>query len=126
MKGIPGLLFDPVFCPIVADYLCGMVVTVPLHKSQLTDGADVAAIRNIFRAKYAGPVVKYTDSMDEDGFISANTLADTDAMQVTVLGNDERILLISRFDNLGKGASGAALQCLNIMLGEAETKGLEL
>ncbi|NCB51210.1 MAG: N-acetyl-gamma-glutamyl-phosphate reductase [Clostridia bacterium] len=126
MKGIPGLMFDPVFCPIVADYLCGMVVTVPLHVSQLKDGANLDTIKKIYRAKYTGPVVKYTDAMDEDGFIAANTLADTDAMQVTAMGNDERILLISHFDNLGKGASGAALQCLNIMLGESETKGLVL
>jgi len=126
MKGIPGLQFDPVFCPIVADYLCGMVVTVPLHKSQLSNGADLHTIREILRAKYTGPVVKYTDNLDEGGFIAANTLADTDLMEVTAVGNDERILLASRFDNLGKGASGAALQCLNIMLGEPETKGLIL
>lgn len=126
MKGIPGLLHEPVFCPIVADYLCGMVVTVPLHRSQLADGSDLETIREIYRKKYSGPVVKYTDAMDEDGFIAANTLADTDAMQITAVGNDGRILLVSRFDNLGKGASGAALQCLNIMLGKEETTGLVL
>jgi N-acetyl-gamma-glutamyl-phosphate reductase len=126
MKGVTGLLFDPVFCPIVADFYCGMAVTVPLHKSQLAEGADSEAIRDVYRKKYSGPVVRYADTLSDGGFIAANTLANTDAMTVSVEGNDERILLVSRFDNLGKGASGAALQCLNIMLGEDETKGLML
>ena len=60
-----------------------------------------------------------------DGFIAANTLADTNNMQLFVFGNEEHILLCSRFDNLGKGASGAAVQCMNIMLGIDEATGLE-
>lgn len=126
MKAVPGLEHAPVFCPIVADYPCGMVVTVPLHTVQLTKGANADAIKDVYRAKYAGPVIRFADTVDDGGFLPADTLAGTDSMQITVAGNDERILLISRFDNLGKGASGAALQCLNIMLGEDETKGLIL
>ncbi len=124
MTAIPDLAHAPVFCPIVADFYSGMVVTVPLHKSQLSRGADLAAIKEIYRAKYAGPLVRYAETLSEDGFIPANALSGTDVMQVTAQGGGERILLISRFDNLGKGASGAAVQCLNIMLGEDETTGL--
>jgi N-acetyl-gamma-glutamyl-phosphate reductase len=124
MTGITGLEHAPVFCPIVADFYCGMVVTVPLHKSQLAEGCGLETIREVYRTKYSGPVVRYEDAMPDGGFIVSNTLAGTDVMQITAEGNEDRILLISRFDNLGKGASGAALQCLNILLGEDETKGL--
>ena len=64
--------------------------------------------------------------MDKAGFVASNTLSGTDAMEVAVCGNAERMLLMSRFDNLGKGASGAAVQCLNLMIGAPETKGLVL
>ena len=114
------------FCPIVADFYSGMLVTVPLFGAQLNAGYTLADVRECYKAKFTGPVVKYVDAMDEAGFIASNTLTGTDSMEVTVCGNDERMILLSRFDNLGKGASGAAVQCINLMLGADETAGLVL
>jgi len=75
---------------------------------------------------YNDGIVRYYDSVDENGFISACKISEKDNMEVTVAGNDERILLISRFNNLGKGASGAAVECMNIKLGVDKTTGLDL
>ena len=83
-------------------------------------------VRAVYRACYRSGIVHYEDAADENGLLAANTLAGRDDMEVTVAGNDERILLISRFDNLGKGASGAAIQNMNILLGLDETTGLDL
>ncbi|MBQ5406060.1 MAG: N-acetyl-gamma-glutamyl-phosphate reductase [Oscillospiraceae bacterium] len=122
MQLIPALAAAPVFCPIVADYYSGMVVTVPLFAGDLRGRVeDVAAL---YRERYHSAVVHYEP--DDGGLIAGNALADRDDMTITVAGNDERILLISRFDNLGKGASGAAIQNLNILLGLDETLGLNL
>ncbi len=126
MTQVPGLVHPPIFCPIVADFYAGMLVTVPLFAGALNAGFGIEDIKEIYAAKYAGPVVKYTEAMEEAGFVSSNALAGSDAMEVAVFGNSERILLCSRFDNLGKGASGAAVQCINLMLGAPETMGLEL
>ena len=126
MTQVPGLVHSPIFCPIVADFYAGMLVTVPLFAGALNAGFGIEDIKEIYAAKYAGPVVKYTEAMEEAGFVSSNALAGSDAMEVAVFGNSERILLCSRFDNLGKGASGAAVQCINLMLGAPETMGLEL
>ena len=120
MAGISGLQHYPVFCPIVADFYSGMLVTVPLFGAQLNPGFTLADVRECYRAKFTGP------AMDAAGFIASNTLTGTDSMEVTACGNDERMILLSRFDNLGKGASGAAVQCINLMLGADETAGLVL
>ena len=71
-------------------------------------------------------MVKFVPDADESGFLSANALSGLDSMQISVFGNDDRILLVARYDNLGKGASGAALQCMNIAIGADETRGLVL
>ena len=126
MKAITGTENAPVFCPIVSDFYSGMVVTVPLFSKDLLDGKTVEDIKNTYKNTYNGEIVEYTDAIDENGFVSANILSFKDNMQVSVLGNEERILLVSRYDNLGKGASGAAIQCLNIVLGCDETKGLNI
>lgn len=126
MAKISGLSSLPLFCPIVADFYSGMLVTVPLFAKALNPGFGISELKEIYAAKYSGPVVKYTESMDEAGFVSSNALAGSDAMEIAVFGNEERILLCSRFDNLGKGASGAAVQCINLMTGADETTGLEL
>ncbi len=126
MAGISGLESYPVFCPIVADYYSGMLVTVPLFARQLNPGYTIEDVKACYAAKFTGPVVRFTDAMDEDGFIASNALAGTDAMEVAAFGNGERMILCSRFDNLGKGASGAAVQCINLMLGADETAGLAL
>lgn len=125
MTGIPGLENSPIFCPIVADFYSGMLVTVPLFAKQIK--GSIADIKAVYAEKFAGgKIVKYVEDMDEGGFVASNSLSGTDAMELAVFGNEERILLCSRFDNLGKGASGAALQCLNLMLGAPETAGLVL
>ena len=125
MKTVTGIENEPVFCPIVSDFYSGMCVTVPLFKSQLKRG-NAEDIKNIYKEKYQGPVVSFTEDLGEGGFVSANGNLGKDSMQITVSGNEDRILLIARYDNLGKGASGAALECMNIMLGCDPTLGLDL
>ena len=125
MKAITGLSSAPIFCPIVSDFYSGMVVTVPLFKEDV-GGASPAALAEIYRSLYKGPVVSYVDDMSEEGFLSGAGLSGKDGMQISVLGNDDRILLVARYDNLGKGASGAAVENLNIVLGLEKTLGLEL
>lgn len=124
MTAVCGLDTPPLFSPIVADFYSGMTVTVPLFSDSISASAE--DIRKIYREKYAGPVVKYADAADEEGFISANRLAGKDLMEISVFGNSERILLVARYDNLGKGASGAAVECMNIALGTDIDKGLYL
>ena len=112
----------PVFCPIVSDYYSGMTVTVPLFRKDLRGSAeDVIAL---YRELYRGPIVRYETF--SGNMIGGNRVSDRDDMEITVAGNEERLLLISCFDNLGKGASGAAIQNMNILLGLEETAGLVL
>ena len=126
MKAVCGIEHSPIFCPIVSDYYSGMEVTVPLFVSELNEGKTVNDIIAAYKRTYTGDIVKFVEKIDEDGFISANMMSGKDSMEISVLGNERRIILVARYDNLGKGASGAALQCLNIMLGTDETKGLVL
>ena len=125
MQAITGLGTAPMFSPIVADFYSGMTVTVPLFKAQLKNG-DMLSIKEIYKAKYTGEIVKYEESFDENGFLSGLALSHKDSMRVTVQGNEDRILLIAAYDNLGKGASGAAIECMNLALGFDRTKGLVL
>ncbi len=124
MTKITGLENAPVFCPIVGDFYSGMEVTIPLFKSQLINGADIEKIKEIYKNTYTGPLVSYNEANDEEGFLSSVRYQDKDSMSVEVYGNDDRIILVARYDNLGKGASGAAVECLNIVLGEDKTKTL--
>lgn len=124
MSAVCGLSVSPIFCPIVAPFACGMEVTVPLFGKEIGVTAD--EIRTLYHSYYKNGLVRYADEADEGGFLSAGAFAGRDDMQVTVAGNDDRILLISRFDNLGKGASGAAIQNMNILLGVDETTGLNV
>ena len=126
MQAMTGINNAPVFCPIVADFYSGMEVTVALFKQQLCESKTVEDIKNAYKAKYTSELVKYVENADEAGFLSAGALSTKDSMQVSVYGNDDRIILVARYDNLGKGASGAAVECLNIVLGEDECKCLEL
>ena len=126
MTKITGLKNAPLFCPIVSDFYSGMVVTVPIFKSQLKNGFSAEDIKNAYREKYTTDIVSYKESINENGLISANALSLKDSMQITVEGNDERILLIARYDNLGKGASGAALECMNIVMGETPSLMLDI
>lgn len=125
MKAVTGLETAPIFCPIVADFYSGMEVTVPLFCSDLAPGFSADSIREIYKAKYNGPIVS-VDTPDESAMLPAAGQSGLDSMKISVLGNDERILLCALYDNLGKGASGAAVEILNIVLGVPETTGLSL
>lgn len=114
----------PIFCPIVSNYDCGMEVTVPLFKKDVK--CNIEQIKQIYKDLYKTDVVKYVDENNENGFLSANSMKGKDSMEISVFGNEDRILLVSRFDNLGKGASGAAIQNMNILLGVDEKTGLVL
>ena len=122
MCAVAGLSTAPVFCPIVGDFYAGMEVTVPLFKKDLRGTAD--DICALYADTYTSPLLRYARESAEGGFLSACAFAGRDDMEVSVSGNGERILLTARFDNLGKGASGAAIQNMNILLGVEETTGL--
>ena len=128
MAKICGLVHEPCFSPIVVPHLSGMEVTVQLCAAQLAStGATLADIRQAYREYYTGSgMVRYVEdpAAAEGGFLSSAALSGRDALEVSAYGNDERILLVSRFDNLGKGASGAAIQNMNIVLGVDEGRGL--
>ncbi len=124
MQAITGIANAPAFSPIVSDFYSGMTVTVPLFKSQLKGLAQ--DIKEVYRAKYHGAIVQYKDNVDEGGFISGAALSGKDSMWVSVAGNEERILLVACYDNLGKGASGAAIESMNMAIGVERTKGLIL
>lgn len=124
MKALCALENEPVFCPIVGDFYSGMEVTVPLFVRQVNGTAD--DIRDIYRTYYTDGLVRFTETPDSDGLLSAAALAGRDDMEISVFGNDTRILLTARFDNLGKGASGAAIQNLNILLGIDQAMGLNV
>ncbi|MBO5109238.1 MAG: N-acetyl-gamma-glutamyl-phosphate reductase [Clostridia bacterium] len=124
MAAICGLANAPLFCPIVAPYYSGMEVTVPLSREMVN--TDMAGLKELYSTYYGnGGLVHYTDEQ-ESGFLSASAYSGRDDMHITVCGNEERILLVARFDNLGKGASGSAIQNMNILLGLDEATGLNL
>jgi len=119
MSAVAGLAYPPVFCPVIADYDRGMEVTVPVP------GLNRSAVLECYKAFYAGAaLVRVMEPTGEPR--PANWLRGRDSMELTVAGCDERPLLIARFDNLGKGASGAAVQCMNLVIGAEETEGLVL
>lgn len=126
MKGITGLDKFPVFCPIVADFYSGMEVTVPLFADSLAPGYTAEDIRLVYKTCYNNEIVSYCGELGESGFVSAHEMSGKDSMKIGVFGNDERILLVAVYDNLGKGASGAAVECMNIVMGADRTAGLVL
>ena len=127
MKAVCRLDREPIFCPIVAPFYAGMEVVLPLFAEEI--GTDAEGIAEIYRSYYGeGGAVRFSGSAGEKegGFLSAGAFAGRDSMEITVAGNGERILLTARFDNLGKGASGAAVQNMNLLLGFEEYAGLNL
>lgn len=129
MKKITGLDYEPIFNPYVCDYFQGMTVTVGLHTRLLSKKVTAKDVQEMFAEHYDGcNFIKVAPLMGEgvlpEAFIPANTMAGTNNMQIFVYGNDDRIMVTSRFDNLGKGASGAAVQCLNVSMGIDETTSL--
>ncbi|MBO5743409.1 MAG: N-acetyl-gamma-glutamyl-phosphate reductase, partial [Clostridia bacterium] len=124
MIKLTGIKSAPVFCPIVSSYYAGMEVVVPLSKNEVK--GNIENIKEIYKNYYTGNIVKFCDNADEDGFLSAGEFAMRDDMQISVFGNSERFTLVARYDNLGKGASGAAIQNMNIVLGISEDTGLNI
>jgi N-acetyl-gamma-glutamyl-phosphate reductase len=130
MQAITGLSRAPLFTPVVADYYSGMVVSVPLHREALAGGPSVSLVHRFFMDYYKGEkfiqVMPYGAESESNGFLSGITCSGLDGMKIFVTGNEDRILLTAQFDNLGKGASGAAVQCLNLLIGCEEDRGLNL
>ena len=129
MQAVSGLTYKPMFNPMVCDFFSGMVVSVPIQTRTLPKAVTPAEVHKMFAEHYAGAkLVEVMPLMDMDEqksfFLASNTLSGQNKLQIFVFGNDEQILLCARLDNLGKGASGAAVQCLNIMMGIDETTGL--
>ena len=124
MKALCLLDEEPLFMPIVSDFYSGMSVSVPLHDKQVL--GILSDIREVYASLYKGPIVRFVEHSDEEGFLSAGKLSGKDGMEIAVFGNERRFTLNARYDNLGKGASGAAVECMNILLGVDPTTGLEL
>ena len=126
MVQVCGLTRKPVFMPVICDFPQGMVVTVPLYFDMLNRRQTLDTLRNMYRDFYAGErfVTVRPDDAPACGFIGSNNLAGTNDLQIFVCGNEEQVMLAARLDNLGKGASGAAVQNMNIMLGFEESAGL--
>ncbi|MBR5987076.1 MAG: N-acetyl-gamma-glutamyl-phosphate reductase, partial [Clostridia bacterium] len=112
----------PIFLPVVAAFPRGMQVSVPLYPEWLSCGAE--GVKDVYKGLYQGGVIRYEDT--EAGTLPADLMAGKDGMKITLVGKEDRLVAIASFDNLGKGASGAAIQNLNLMLGVDETTGLVL
>lgn len=130
MKKITGLKREPLFSPIVADYYSGMLVSVPVYTELMNKGKTPQEVWKYLAEFYAGSrfvrVMPFGAEEESANMLAGNAMSGRDSLRIYVTGNEDRILLSSQFDNLGKGASGAAIQCLNIALGCEETKGLHL
>lgn len=130
MQVIAGLAEKPLFNPYVCDFLEGMLVTIPLYTNRLTKKYTVKEIHDLFEDYYKGQdfvrVMPLKDKGTEDGFLSAAHLAGKDYMEIYFAGNDDRINITCALDNLGKGASGAAIESMNIVLGLDPKTGLEM
>ena len=126
MQAVCGLAHKPVFSPIVDDYYKGMATTVPFHMSQLKGVATVAGVRQKLMDYYAGQTMVTVSAAEDTAKIYGNAKAGEDTLELIVAGNDEQFTITALFDNLGKGASGAAVQNMNIMLGLDETTGLNV
>lgn len=124
MKVISKLNNEPIFIPVVSNFYSGMQVTVPLFSKDIN--CSFEELKTIYKEYYKDGLISFKDSIDKDGFISSTILMNKDNLYVTVTGNEERMNLVSVFDNLGKGASGAAIQNMNIVLGLDEKTGLDI
>lgn len=130
MKAVTGITRLPLFSPIVADYYSGMVVSLPIYTDLMEQQMMPEQLQKFFADYYAGePFIKVMPlgaEAESAGFLSGNVCSGWDGLRIYVTGNEERVVVSSQFDNLGKGASGAAVQCMNILLGCDESKGLNL
>lgn len=129
MKYITGIDIEPIFNPIICPFYSGMEVSVGLHLSKLNKKITINELHKIYCDYYNTRIVKtmpFNEKGVEDGYLSSIILEGYDNMRIYVSGNDERCIITAIYDNLGKGASGAAIECLNLMLGLEETKGLKI
>ena len=130
MKKITGLARTPLFSPIIDDYYSGMVVSVPFYADMLEKRQTPESLLAYYTAYYENQRFIRVSAADDEtaatGFLAGNGLSGWDGLKIYVTGNEERIVVSSQFDNLGKGASGAAIQCMNLVLGCDEAKGLNL
>lgn len=130
MKKITGLARTPLFSPIIDDYYSGMLVSVPLYADMLAKKETPESLLDYYAAYYQNQrFIKVSAADDEiaaSGFLAGNGMSGWDGLKIYATGNEERVVISSQFDNLGKGASGAAIQCMNIILGCDEAKGLDV
>ena len=130
MQKITGLERTPLFTPIIDDYYSGMLVSVPVFTDMLAKKENVSSLLTYYREYYKdSKFIQVSEPEDEiaaSGFLAGNEKSGWDGLEIYVTGNEERMVVSAQFDNLGKGASGAAIQCLNILLGCEEDKGLNL
>lgn len=130
MKKISELERTPLFSPIIADFYSGMFVSLPFYTNMLNGNPSPEKIHEMFVKHYENEkfikVMPFGAEADTNGFIGGNNLSGWDGLEIFVTGNEDRVVVTSRFDNLGKGASGAAIQCMNIVMGCDEAKGLNL
>lgn len=130
MKAISKLDREPLFTPVVDDYYSGMVVSVPMYTHLFSKKVTPSELHDMYAKFYEGEqfikVMPFGAEAEDNNFFAANAYSGRDDAQIYITGNDDRILVTARFDNLGKGASGAAIQCMNIKLGVAESTGLNL
>ena len=128
MRVITGLTKEPIFMPVVDDYYCGMIVNLPIHADLMKKKMTPEQLRDMFAAYYEGQtfirVLPYGAENETGGFISANGMAGVDYANILVTGNEDRTMVMAMFDNLGKGASGAAIECMNISMGIEPSTGL--
>ncbi len=129
MQAYAGLDAAPLFSPMVANYYRGMLIEIPLHRAALSTPLSGAAIADLLTERYAEePFIEVfgfqPECLLDGGYLDATATNGSNRMQLMVFGNDDQYLLVARYDNLGKGASGAAVQNLNLMLGLEETLGL--
>ena len=124
MVQLCGLTAAPVFCPIVGDFYSGMEVTVPLFTKDIK--GNMEDIKALYKSYYQNGLIRFAEEADADGMLSAAAYSLRDDMEVSVHGNQDRLLLVARFDNLGKGASGAAIQNMNLLLGLDQATGLNV
>jgi N-acetyl-gamma-glutamyl-phosphate reductase len=124
-----GLQVRPLFVPTVGNFYKGLAVSVPLHLSQLPGGVTPELLHDAYRQRYAGErfihVKPLRDPLVEDaGFLDVQAANDSNRVDIFVFANADQVVLLARLDNLGKGASGAAVQSMNVHLGLDESLGL--
>jgi N-acetyl-gamma-glutamyl-phosphate reductase len=129
MEAFSGARAPILFNPIVSNYYSGMLVSLPLHQGLCRRKARLRDLYELFAARYEGrslvkPIEPGRES--DDGFLAADALSGRDDLEILFCGQSDRIVIAARYDNLGKGASGAAIQCMNLMLGLPEACGLSV